>query len=150
MTRLRSVTLIILFIAALGLPAAALASPPQPVSITNDVSFVEPETAFSATGGVVCSTGTVSTTFARFVGGQSGSHAQLLVGKHFVCPNGTFDLTLRVKLDFATNITKGSWSVSRSTGALAGLHGSGSITGVPIVVGESIRDMYTGWMHIDP
>jgi len=150
MTRVRSVTFIIVFIAALGLPAGALASPPQPVSITNDVSFVEPETAFSATGGVVCATGTVSNTFTRFVGFQSGSHAQLVVGKHFVCPGGTFDLTLRVKLDFATNVTKGSWSVARSSGELAGLHGSGSITGVPIIVGESIRDMYTGRMHIDP
>ena len=150
MIRLRSATVIVLLTAALAIPAAALASPPQPVSISNANTFADPETAFSATGGVVCATGVVSTTFTRFVGGQSGSHSQLLVGKHFVCPNGTFDLTLRVKLDFATNVTRGTWSVSSSSGALAGLHGSGSITGTPLVIDEGILDVYTGRMHIDP
>jgi hypothetical protein len=150
MSGLRLVTLIFVVVAALGLPAGALASPPQPVSITNALTFEDPDSPFSTTGGVVCATGTVSTSFALFVGGQNGRHAQLLVGKHFVCPNGTFDLLLRVTLDFATNVTQGTWSVTGSSGALAGLHGGGQITGVPIVVGESIRDEYTGQMHIDP
>lgn len=150
MKGLRLVTLSFVVLAAVGLPTAALASAPQPVSIANEVTFTDPDSTFSTTGGVVCASGTVTSTFTLFAGSQSGSHAQLLVGKHFVCSNGTFDLLLRVKLNFATNVTQGTWSVTASSGALAGLQGGGRITGVPIVIGESIHDQYTGHMHIDP
>jgi hypothetical protein len=66
-----------------------------------------------------------------FVGGQSDTHAQILVVKHFVCPEGTFDVLLRVRLDLTTFATAGTWSVLGGAGADAytNLYGSGRLTG---------------------
>lgn len=93
-----------------------------------------------------------STTFLQLVGQQRGGQAQILVGKHFVCSDGTFDLLLHVTvffLYFDTGDTLGGWSVVRGTGAYARLHGTGTITGTTVVPGTSIDDEYTGAMHID-
>jgi len=131
-----------------ALPGSAAASPPQPVTITVDTTIapdaVDP---FVATGGVVCETGTVSSPVTLFVG-RSPSHAQILVVKHFVCPDGTFDVLLRVTLDFETLDTAGTWSVLDGTGAYVGLHGTGSLVGDNLGP-TTIRDVYTGSMHID-
>ena len=133
---------------AVALPGSAAASPPQPVTITVDTTLapgaVDP---FAATGGVVCETGTVSDLFVLFVG-RSPSHAQLLVGKRFVCPDGTFDVLLRVRLDFETLDTSGTWSVVDGTAGYVGLHGTGSLVGDNLGP-TTIRDLYTGAMHID-
>ena len=135
-------------IALLALAPAAAATPATPISITVDTSFdpgaVDP---FVSTGGVVCSAGSVSTPITRFVGFQSDTHAQILIVKHFVCADGSFDLLLRVKLDFATQDTVGTWSVLGGTGAYARLHGSGTLTGDGM--GTSVLDVYTGKMHVD-
>jgi hypothetical protein len=126
----------------------AAATPGTPVTISNTVSFVEGAVdPFTSTGGVVCAAGTVSTPFAVFVGWQSGSKAQILVGKHFVCPDGTFELLLRVTLDFATGDTAGTWSVVSGTGAYDELHGTGRIVGDAFEGG--IQDEYAGAMHLD-
>jgi hypothetical protein len=141
-------SVVVALIAMLALAQAAAATPPTPISISVDTHFepgaVDP---FVATGGVVCSVGSVSTPFTRFVGFQSNTRAQILVVKHFVCPDGTFDLLLRVKLDFATGDTVGTWSVLGGTGAYTGLHGSGTLTGDGRAT--SVLDVYTGKMHID-
>jgi hypothetical protein len=141
-------SMLVAFIALLALAPAAAATPPRPISITVDTSFepgaVDP---FSSTGGVVCAAGSVSTPVTRFVGFQSDTHAQILIVKHFVCADGSFDLLLRVRLDFATTDTVGTWSVLDGTGAYAKLHGSGTLTGDGM--GESVLDVYTGTMHID-
>jgi hypothetical protein len=127
-------------------PAAA--SAPQPVTITVLTGFDEIPDPFDATGDIVCDEGVVSNTFSLFTGWQSDTHAQILVGKHFVCSDGTFDILLRVKLSFATQDTAGTWSVQSGTGAYAGLHGTGMITGDNMGE-ESILDVFTGSMHID-
>jgi hypothetical protein len=131
-----------------ALPDSAAASPSQPVTITVDTTIapgaVDP---FAATGGVVCETGTVSSPVILFVG-QSPSHAQILVVKHFLCPDGTFDVLLRVALDFQTEDTAGTWSVLDGTGAYVGLHGTGSLVGETLGP-TTIRDLYTGVMHLD-
>ena len=132
----------------LAMAGPASASPPQPVTITVLTGFDEIPDPFTATGDVVCDEGVVSNTFALITGGQSNTHAQILVGKHFVCSDGTFDILLRVKLSFATEDTAGTWSVHSGTGAYAGLHGSGRITGDRMGE-ESILDVFTGTMHID-
>lgn len=137
--------------AVLPTAGTALASPPQPVTITVDTTLGDPNAIdpFTATGGVVCGTGTVSTPIALFVGGQSGSHAQIIIVKHFVCPDGTFDILLRVNIDFTTFATAGTWSVlgSAGSGAYAKLHGSGTLTGENM--GDTVLDEYQGSMHID-
>jgi hypothetical protein len=143
---------VLLVVEVLGLCGAAKASPPQPVAISVLTVFADSSDPFTSTGGVVCASGTVSTSFLRLVGQQRGGQAQILVGKHFVCSDGTFDLLLHVTvyfLYFDTGDTLGGWSVVRGTGAYARLHGTGTITGTTVVPGTSIDDEYTGAMHID-
>lgn len=145
--KLGALCLIAALVVALGVTASASATPSTPVTISNTVMFANTVDPFTSTGGVVCAAGTVSTPFEVFVGGQSGFKAQILVGKHFVCSDGTFDVRLRVTIDFSTFDTEGTWSVVSGTGAYDKLHGGGSITGESFPNG--VQDEYTGGMHID-
>jgi hypothetical protein len=104
--------------------------------------------AFASTGGVVCAAGQVSAVSSRFVGFQSNRHAQILVDKRFECADGTFDVLLRVTLDFESCDTVGTWSVIDGTGAYATLRGSGSLTG-DSACDDTVLDVYTGAMHLD-
>ena len=134
----------------LAMPGGASAGQPQPVTITVLTQFDSFDNPFEATGGVICAAGTVSTVPDRFVGWQSGSLARILQVKSFVCPDGSFDVLLRVTLDFATGDTVGTWSVLSGSGAYASLHGAGSITGDKAdPEATEILDIYTGGMHID-
>jgi hypothetical protein len=135
----------------------ASATPPQPVRIENLVDFSDPDgvTEFSATGGIICESGTAqSTPHARhFVfAGNSGRHERILVGKHMTCSDGTFELLVRVRLDLETFNTKGKWTVGKGTGAYAGLHGVGEIVGTRQDNGgfnAPILDVYTGKIHVN-
>lgn len=120
----------------------------QPVTMTV-LSTIDPEAIdpFTSTGDVVCAEGEVRTLFITFVGAQSGSHRQINAVKLFICPTGTFEVHLRVTLDFETNGTNGTWSVAHGTQAFETLHGTGDIIGTR--VGDKVRDEYTGSMHID-
>jgi len=82
---------IVVAAAALATGPAALASQPQPVTITV-LTTIAPNSVdrFAATGGVVCSSRTVSTPLTLFVGFQSNAHAQILVLKRFVCATGVY------------------------------------------------------------
>jgi hypothetical protein len=91
----------------------------------------------------------VSNISVLFVAWETGTRAQIQEVKRFVCPDGTFDLLLRITLDFATGETVATWSVLDGTGAYASLHGAGTLTGDPDRSTQSILDMYTGNMHID-
>ena len=136
--------------ATLGMAGGVAAGQPQPVTITDLTQFDAFDNPFEATGGVICTAGTVSTVPDRFVGWQSGSHARILQVKSFVCPDGSFDVLLRVTLDFATGDTVGTWSVLNGSGAYASLHGAGSITGDKTdPEAMEILDIYTGVMHVD-
>lgn len=138
----------VLAIATLALVTPASASPSQPVTLTV-LSTIDPEAVdpFTSTGDVVCAEGEVGTLFQGFAGGQSGTHARINAVKLFICPTGTFEVHLRVTLDFETNGTNGTWSVSQGTGAFDKLHGTGGISGTR--VGDKVLDVYTGSMHID-
>lgn len=124
------------------------ASPSQPVTLTV-LSTIDPEAIdrFTSTGDVVCAEGEVRTSFITFAGGQSGTHRQINAVKLFICPTGTFEVHLRVTLDFETNGTKGTWSVAHGTEAFETLHGTGAIIGTR--VGDKVLDEYTGLMHND-
>jgi hypothetical protein len=135
-------------LAVIAMAGGVSAAQPQAVEITVVTHIDGFEDPFDATGGVVCATGTVSNLGGRFIGWQSGTQAQIIMSKQFVCPDGTFDIMLRVTLDFASSDTVGSWSVLRGTGAYATLHGAGSLTG-DNAGGDTILDVYTGAMHID-
>ncbi|MEX1157166.1 MAG: hypothetical protein WED12_08360 [Chloroflexota bacterium] len=125
----------------------ALAAAPQPVTITVYTDFNEASNAFEATGGVICSSGTVSDTrpLGLFKGGQSDRQLQILIGKRFTCSDGTFDLLVHVSFDFATGVATGTWSVQSGTDAYAGLRGHGTITGTS-QGDDAILDVYTGAM----
>jgi len=143
-------------VAILALPAGAAATPPGPVTITVE-THLGVENTFHATGGLVCASGTVSTLGGgptgdtrTFNGGQSFAQAQLLLSLRFECPDGSFDVLLRVTLDFASGDTVGTWSVLGGTGAYASLHGAGSLTGERVGPWDPvILDIYTGAMHLD-
>jgi hypothetical protein len=138
----------LLAVGALISAGTAGATPPQPVTITADTIFVTGSVdKFTSTGGVVCASGEVTTPWLLFVGGQNGVHGQLLVAKHFVCEEGTFDALLRVRLDFETGATEGTWSIVSGTGAYQRLHGGGEITGDPTDTG--VLDEYAGKLSVN-
>ena len=134
--------------ATVVLAAPALASAPQPITITVVTTFEASADPFEATGGVVCEDGVVGNAGGHFVGWQSTTHAQILVLKRFTCDDGTFDILLRVKLDFATSDTVATWSVVDGTDAYESLRGSGTLIGTNDG-GDTILDEYVGEMHID-
>ena len=146
MTRPRIGGLIFGLVATLALATNVYATSPQAVTITS-VTQID-QGPFISTGGLVCTVGQVSNVSSRFVGGQSGRLAQILIDKRFECDDGTFDVLLRVSLDFETCDTVGTWSVLTGTGAYATLRGAGSLTG-DSDCGDSILDVYTGSMHFD-
>jgi hypothetical protein len=138
----------------LAMPAGATATQPEPVVITIVEENLFGEDTFYATGGLVCATGTASplgggpTGATRtFNGGQSFAQAQLLLSERFECPDGSFDVLVRVTLDFATGDTVGTWSVLRGTGAYVSLHGAGSTTGD--WDGQVVVVTHSGNMHRD-
>ncbi|HEX6111228.1 MAG TPA: hypothetical protein VFZ10_02900 [Geminicoccaceae bacterium] len=140
--------------ATLAMPAGASATQPEPVVITIVEENLLGENTFDATGGPVCATGTVSplgggpTGATRtFNGGQSFAQAQLLLSLRFECPDGSFDVLVRVTLDFATGDTVGTWSVLGGTGAYVSLHGAGSTTGD--WNGQVVFVTHSGNMHLD-
>jgi len=125
-------------------PGTVAASVPGSVTITVDTTEAGSD-PFVATGGVVCNAGTVTTSFRMFSGNARTGGLQLLLVKHFQCSNGTFDLLVRVSLEFATG-TKGTWSVISGTEGYESLHGSGAITGT-YGANETIHDVYVGSMR---
>jgi len=146
---------VVLVALVLALAGTAQATPPAPVTMSVTTTIVPPgdpfpSDAFASTGGIVCASGTMSATFDLGVGWQSGDHFQILVGKHVTCSDGTFELLLRVTLDFATGNTWGTWSVQSGTGAYQKLHGAGQVVGTrPFPGSSTIDDEYTGSMHVD-
>ena len=137
---------------AVAIVTSAAATPGTPVSISNTVTSFDPGAVsdFASTGGVLCASGTVSNRFERFVGWQSNLHSQILVGKRFVCGDGsgTFDFLLRVTLDFGAGDTAGTWSVVGGSGKYEQLHGGGAIQGERLPDG-GIEDVYEGTVHVD-
>ena len=108
---------------------------------------------FTASGGAVdagliCATGTVDDVSVSGAG-SSGSFVILQVLKRFHCGDGSgsFDIMLIVKLDLSTNQITARWNLIGGTGDYSGLHGVGSLVGTPIVPGESIHDVYDGFVH---
>ena len=134
--------------ASVLLAGSALASAPQPITITVVTGVENSSDPFDATGGIVCEEGVVENAGGHFVGWQSITHAQILILKRFTCDDGTFDILLRVKLDFETNDTVATWSVVGGTDAYASLRGAGTLIGTNDG-GETILDEYVGGMHID-
>ena len=148
MKRTRIGGVLVGLLASLALATSVSATTPSPVSITVVTHVDGFQDPFVSTGGLVCAAGQVSNASIRFVGSQNGRHAQILIDKQFVCDDGTFDILLRVTLDFESCDTVGTWSVLDGTGTYTTLRGAGSLTGDSSCEG-TILDVYTGSMHLD-
>lgn len=135
-------------VGAVAVPAGA--TPPTESGIENLIPdvFDPAPTDFTATGGVVCSEGTVEGVFFKAAGGgPTGVNFQIV--KKFTCDDGEFFVKLQVRLSFDTGTTTFNWNVVGGTGAYVDLHGSG--TGFSTLCGfNCITDNYVGGFHIDP
>jgi len=149
MTRSRIGAVLLALVATLAMAATALATQARPVTITVESTIGGSDDPFVATGGVVCDEGDVSNARGNFVGWQSNTQAQIQLIKHFECEDGTFDVLLRVALDFATCDTVGTWAVIDGAGAYERLRGTGSLTGDGDCGGNTILDVYEGSMHLN-
>ena len=151
--------LIVLSLAAVIVAGAVMLAPPAGASASGAVHIVvqtslvpdQGADPFTATGPVCPSGGVVNAFNSGLVGGGSG-HAQILIGKLFACagsPGDTFEVLLRVTLNFEDGSTIGTWNVLDGTGAFSKLHGNGTLAGTPDPSTPLIVDVYDGTMHID-
>ncbi len=135
-------------LALLVAPMASAAAPPTTV-ITIDVTFGGAET-FTATGGVVCESGTAVTDpvfvagFGRIGRGVGTFH----LVKTLTCDDGsgTFKLLVDAAATPSSPGTLGGFAAGRGTGDYVGLHGAGSLVGTGTDTG--IVDVYTGTLII--
>ena len=144
--------------AAIGVLGALLAAPsaaaaPPITTITIEVVFGGDET-FTATGGVVCDSGTSVSDpqFATFGGSQNRGVFTFHVVKTLTCDDGSGSFQLLVNAATTRNSpgTSGGFAAGRGTGAYTGLHGGGRLVGTGLPDGSGITDVYTGRLHIAP
>jgi hypothetical protein len=97
---------------------------------------------FTATGGVVCPSGTATTDFHKFGGGPVAGSFHLT--KTLVCTDGSgsFTIVVNAATVFGSPDDQGGWAVLSGTGAYATLHGGGNVVGT--YVADGIIDVYTG------
>ena len=148
MRMLRFGSTIGLLLALLVAPMARAATPPTTV-LTIDVVFGSTET-FTATGGVICASGTAITDpvfvagFGRMGQGQGSFH----LIKTLTCDDGsgTFQILVNAATAPSSPGTLGGFAVVGGTGDYAGLRGAGSLVGTGQENG--ILDVYTGMLMI--
>lgn len=95
---------------------------------------------FTTTGGVLCATGTATTDFGHFGGGDVAGSFHLT--KTLVCGDGTFTIKVNAATVFGSPTDRGGWSVVGGTGAYERLSGGGNLVGTYIP--DGIIDLYTG------
>jgi len=124
-----------------GTSAPVIATPTGvPVNIVAHTSFSSDEAPFdSSLGG--CETGSVVNgriavvAFTPWGGVFNGD-------KEFTCAGSDSGFTLRLKARFGEDGSTGTWTVADGWGDFEGLHGSGTLVGIP--TSEGINDVYTG------
>jgi hypothetical protein len=140
--------------AVIGILGALLATPPASAAtettITIDVVFGGSET-FTATGGVVCDSGTATTEgFVRGGGNQGKGVFTFHVVKTLTCDDGsgTFKLLVDAAASPTSPGTVGGFAAGGGTDDYVGLHGGGSLVGTATETG--ITDVYWGMLTIAP
>ena len=135
----------------LAAPSAAAA--PPVTTITLDAVFGVGET-FTATGGVVCDSGTSVSDpeFGTFGGSKNGGVFTFHLVKTLTCHDGSGTFKLLVDVSTSPNSpgTVGGFAAGGGTGDYAGLHGGGRIVGTSYPDGSGITDVYTGRLLIAP
>ena len=156
MRKFRTATLSVLiaFVLLVVTISTVFAAPPMDVHIVVDelTSGLGVDEPFTASGsavdaGLICATGMVQDVSVSTSGGTAAPYRIIQVLKHFTCDDGTFDVSMLVRLDLETHYTTASWRVVSGTGAYTDLQGSGSLIGTPIIPGASIQDVYDGMLH---
>jgi hypothetical protein len=106
-------------------------------------SFSSGET-FTATGGVVCPSGTATTDFRKFGGSFASAAGSFHLTKTLVCADGSgsFTIVVNAAVVFGSPTDQGGWAVLSGTGRYASLHGGGKLVGT--YVPDGIIDVYTG------
>jgi len=136
----------------LAIPATTAAAPPV-TTITIEVVFDVSET-FTATGGVVCPSGTAVTdpVFGTFGGRQNRGVFTFHLVKTLTCDDGSGTFKLLVDVSTSPNSpgTVGGFAAGDGTDAYAGLHGGGQLVGTAFSDGSGITDVYTGRLQIAP
>lgn len=144
--------------ATIGILGALLATPMASAAagtasvITIDVIFDGPE-VFTATGGVVCASGTATTEgFANFGGRLNRGVFTFHIVKTLTCNDGsgTFKLLVDAAASRRSPGTVGGFAAGEGTGDYVGLHGGGSLIGTGFPDGSGITDVYTGMLTIAP
>ena len=98
--------------------------------------------SFTATGGVVCPSGSVTTDFHHFGGG--GAAGSFHLTKTLVCDDdsGSFTIEVNAATVFGSPQDQGGWAVLDGTGVYETLRGGGNLVGT--YVPDGIIDVYTG------
>lgn len=127
---------------AVLLTASGAVAAQSRTAVTMDVptTFDEVPNLFVATGIAGCATGEVI---------DGGAHVEFTPApgvfagsKVFACDGSDSGLVVRLNARFGPGGSVGSWAIVDAWGTLAGVRGSGSLTGDPIANG--IFDHYTG------
>jgi hypothetical protein len=139
-----------LLVALLVAPTASAAAPPVTV-LQIDIVFGTVTTEdFTATGGVLCASGTAVTdpVFAAGFGSKGRGVGSFHLIKTLTCDDGsgTFQILVDASTAPSSPGTLGGFSVVGGTGDYAGLRGAGSLVGTN--TGNGIIDVYTGRLTI--
>lgn len=137
--------------AALWAPVASAAIPVTTITINSVFGGVE---TFTATGGVVCHSGTAVTDPIYFAGGgvQGRGVFTFHLVKTLTCDDGsgTFELLIDAAASPNSGGTVGGFAAGQGTGDYVGLRGGGSLVGTSFPDGSGITDVYTGRLTIAP
>ncbi|HEY3164974.1 MAG TPA: hypothetical protein VGJ71_11470 [Candidatus Limnocylindrales bacterium] len=135
--RIRAVMAATAIVFVLAVPGAVSAAGKTVITVN---SFAN-ET-FTATGGVVCPSGTATTDFKGFGGGPVAGSFHLT--KTLVCADasGSFTIEVNAATVFGSPTDQGGWAVLSGTGAYGTLRGGGNLVGT--YVPDGIIDVYTG------
>ena len=138
--------------ALLVVPSAAAALPVT--TITLEVDFVAETETFTATGGVICESGTAVSDpqFATFGGRFNRGVFTFHLVKTLTCADGsgTFKLLVNAATNPNSPGTVGGFAAGRGTGDYVGLHGGGQLVGTFFSDGTGITDIYAGRLQIAP
>lgn len=140
--------------------AATPAEAARPVEVLIEVDLVVrddgPTHGTFTASGPICSSGHTTDVFVHVAGSQSERRVQMLVGREFMCDDGsgTFLLLVRVHGQFDepgsevfVHPVPKSWSVLSGTGAFEKLHGAG--TGFGVATADGFADTLAGRMHTE-
>ena len=109
---------------------------------TITITVVNEVETFTATGSILCPSGTATTDFHHFGGG--GAAGSFHLTKTLVCADGSGSFTIGVNAAtvFGWPTDQGGWFVVGGTGDYENLRGGGNLVGTYIPNG--IIDVYTG------